>query len=125
MTATPELDAPFAFVVVGHVDHGKSTLVGRLLADTDALPDGALDRVRRICEEQHKAFEYAFLLDALEEEQIQGVTIDVTRVRFGWGGRRYVIIDAPGHREFLRNMITGAAHAAAAILLVDARSSSS
>jgi len=119
--AAPELDAPFAFVVVGHVDHGKSTLVGRLLADTDALPDGALDRVRRICAEQHKAFEYAFLLDALEEEQIQGVTIDVTRVRFGWGGRRYVIIDAPGHREFLRNMITGAAHAAAAILLVDAQ----
>ena len=70
-----------AFVVVGHVDHGKSTLIGRLLADTGSVQEDRIARVRRICEEQRKPFEYAFLLDALEQEQLQGVTIDVTEVR--------------------------------------------
>ena len=87
-----------AFVVVGHVDHGKSTLVGRLLADTGALQEGRVEKVRRVCREQRKPFEYAFLLDALEEEQLQGVTIDVTEARFTARGRDYVVIDAPGHR---------------------------
>jgi bifunctional enzyme CysN/CysC len=108
-------------VIVGHVDHGKSTLVGRLLADTGTLPTGKLDAVRRLCERTSKPFEYAFLLDALEDEQDQGITIDTARVFFKTDKREYILIDAPGHIEFLKNMISGAARAEAAILLIDAR----
>ncbi|MBT6595803.1 MAG: GTP-binding protein, partial [Nitrospina sp.] len=107
-------------VIVGHVDHGKSTLVGRLLSDTGSLPDGKLDFVRDICKQQGKEFEFAFLLDALEEEQEQGITIDTSQIFFSTTQRKYVIIDAPGHKEFLKNMVTGAADAEAALLLIDA-----
>ena len=107
-------------VIVGHVDHGKSTLVGRLLSDTGSLPDGKLDFVRDICKQQGKDFEFAFLLDALEEEQEQGITIDTSQIFFSTTQRKYVIIDAPGHKEFLKNMVTGAADAEAALLLIDA-----
>ncbi len=108
-------------VIVGHVDHGKSTLVGRLLADTGVLGEGKLEKVIETCKRQGKVFEYAFLLDALEEEQGQGITIDAARVFFRTPLRDYIIIDAPGHIEFLKNMVTGAARAEAAILLVDAK----
>src|SRR6185295_11782740 len=90
-------------VIVGHVDHGKSTLLGRLYADTGSLPDGKLEKVQAICRQQGKEFEYAFLFDAFLEEQEQGITID-----------------APGHKEFLKNMISGAARAEGALLLIDA-----
>ncbi len=107
-------------VIVGHVDHGKSTLVGRLLADTDSLPTGKLEAVKAICQRQGKLFEYAFLLDALEAERDQGITIDSARCFFGTARRDYIVIDAPGHIEFLKNMISGAARAEAALLIIDA-----
>jgi len=108
-------------VIVGHVDHGKSTFVGRLLADTGSLPNGKLDAVRRECQRTGKPFEYAFLLDALSDEQDQGITIDTARCFFKTAKRDYIIIDAPGHIEFLKNMISGAARAEAACLMIDAK----
>jgi len=108
-------------VIVGHVDHGKSTVIGRLLADTNSLPEGKLEQIREKCKRESKQFEYAFLLDALKDEQSQGITIDSARCFFKTDKRDYIIIDAPGHIEFLKNMISGAARAEAALLIIDAK----
>lgn len=107
-------------VIVGHVDHGKSTVIGRLLADTDSLPKGKLEQIKELCRRNSKPFEYAFLLDALKDERSQGITIDTARCFFHTAKRKYIIIDAPGHVEFLKNMVSGAARAEAALLVIDA-----
>ncbi len=122
MTANPSASGRrLNLVIGGHVDHGKSTIIGRLLADTGSLPDGKIEAVRAHCARNSKPFEYAFLLDALKDEQAQGITIDAARVFFKTAQRPYIIIDAPGHIEFLRNLVTGAARAEAALLVIDAK----
>jgi len=107
-------------VIVGHVDHGKSTFVGRLFHDTGSLPEGKLEQLQAIASRRGVPFEWANLMDALQAERDQNITIDTAQIWFRTPKRQYVIIDAPGHKEFLKNMITGAANAEAALLLIDA-----
>jgi len=109
---------PLRIITVGHVDHGKSTLLGRLLYDTQSLSHEQLVSLHAASAAEGKELELAFVLDAFLEEQAENITMDITQIPFRTAERHYVMMDAPGHKEFLKNMLTGASSAEAAILLV-------
>ena len=120
MTLKKIIDDTVRVVLVGHVDHGKSTLIGRMIYELDQIKDGKYQELKKTSEKRGISFEWAFLTDALQTERNQGITIDTSQILLKSKKRNYILVDAPGHIEFLKNMITGASSAEIAILLVDA-----
>lgn len=114
-------DVRLNLVITGHVDHGKSTLIGRLLFETGCLQDGLIKEIKASLKGTGMKMEFAHIMDYFEEERIQERTIDTTQFFFNTKKRRYVIIDTPGHKEFIKNMITGSSQAQAAILIISAK----
>lgn len=108
-------------VIVGHVDHGKSTLIGRIFFDTGSLPPDKMETIKKICEERGQEVELSYVIDHLKEERDQAITIDTAQIFFHTDKRDYTIIDAPGHKEFMKNMITGASQAETSLLIVDVK----
>src|SRR5438270_6907701 len=116
--------APLLLVLAGHVDHGKSSLRGRLRFALDLLPAGRADELAALSAKRGVPLEWSFALDGFQAERDQAITLDVTRVRVKTAQREFVFIDAPGHEELLKNMIGGASAASAALLVVDAQTGS-